>query len=252
MSDVKLSLPERALLLILMAENVELSNPQIGERFAPGLKLTGAGRLKLDDAKLIESRKGERGAYFFTITAQGRDWCREEFGGVVPTGAGSAGQALYAVLHGLGRYLDRTGLDLVNVYGDRPTAVEPVPVADEPPTGQPGSGQPGSGQPGSGQPGSGQPGAAATIPADEIAVRIRRAYRKLADPAGAWIGLATLRDHLGEVPSADLDGVLRLMARMPGVRIEEETNQKALSDRDRAAAVTIGAREQHLLAIESR
>jgi hypothetical protein len=45
--------------------------------------------------------------------------------------------------------------------------------------------------------------------------------------------------------------VLRLMARMPGIRIEEETNQKALDQRAREAAVTIGNRAQHVLSIES-
>ncbi len=48
----------------------------------------------------------------------------------------------------------------------------------------------------------------------------------------------------------DVDGVLRLMTRLPGVRIEEETNQKALKARDREAAVIIGERAQHVLAME--
>ena len=39
MPDLKLSLPQRALLIILMAENIELSNTEIKERFAPGLQL---------------------------------------------------------------------------------------------------------------------------------------------------------------------------------------------------------------------
>ena len=47
--SLKLSLPERALLLILMSENGELTNGQIAEKYAPGLVLTGKSRLKLID-----------------------------------------------------------------------------------------------------------------------------------------------------------------------------------------------------------
>ncbi len=53
------------------------------------------------------------------------------------------------------------------------------------------------------------------------------------------------------MPKPQVDAVLRLMARMPSIRVEEETNQKNLDSRDREAAVTIGARAQHMLAIES-
>jgi hypothetical protein len=79
---------------------------------------------------------------------------------------------------------------------------------------------------------------------------IRRAYRRLAEPIGSWVGLADIRDELGGIPTREVDGVLRLMVRIPGVRIEEETNQKALTRRDRDAAVVIGQRDQHVLAIE--
>ena len=64
------------------------------------------------------------------------------------------------------------------------------------------------------------------------------------------MGLADLRERLGGIDKTDLDPVLRLMARMPNVLIEEETNQKALTPRDRAAAVLIGSRDHHVLAIE--
>ena len=52
MPDMKLSLPERALLLILMAENGELCNAEIRERYGPGLVLTGKHRQRLVDEEL--------------------------------------------------------------------------------------------------------------------------------------------------------------------------------------------------------
>lgn len=207
-----------------MAENAELSNPQIKEKYAPGLELTGKDRLKLIDAKLIECRKGARSAYFFTLADEGWRWCREELTRAVPRGAGSAGHALYAVLGGLERYLHQTGRSLAQVFGNQSDDGQMRTVADE-------------------------SASAGNPTADEIEREIRRAYRKLASPAGSWVGLADIRNHLGGISRREVDGVLRLMARMPGVQIEEETNQKVLTQRDRDAAVNIGDRDQHVLAI---
>ncbi|GAA2600335.1 hypothetical protein GCM10010399_33940 [Dactylosporangium fulvum] len=224
MPDLKLSLPERALLLILMAENTELSNPQIEKKYAPGLKLTGKNRQRLVDEKLIECRKGARNAYFFTLAEEGWHWCRQELTRAVPPNSGSAGHALYAVLGGLDRYLDSSGRSLAQVFGGQPELEQPKIIA-------------------------GPPSPAASSTADEIEQAIRRAYRKLADPAGSWVGLADIRQELNGIPKREIDGVLRLMTRMQGVQIEEETNQKALEQRDRDAAVRIGSRDQHVLAI---
>jgi hypothetical protein len=225
MPDLKLTLPERSLLLILMAENAELSNPAIKTQFSAGLQLTGKSRVKLVDAKLIECRKGERGAYFFTLGDAGWAWCRDELTSTEIPAGNTPGQALYSILHGLDRYLAGTAHSLADIFGGQP-------ATDHPRTPQP-------------------PATAEPVPADVIELLVRRAYKKIADPAGSWIGLADLRDHLTEIPRSDLDGVLRLMARIPGVRIEEETNQKALTARDRDAAIKIGPRDEHVLAIES-
>jgi hypothetical protein len=223
MNDLKLSLPERALLLILLAENAELSNKQIGERYAPGLQLTGKSRLKLVDAKLIECRKEGR-SFVFSLADGGWRWGREELTRAVPPGSGSAGQALYAVLRRLGHYLDRTGRSLAQVLGEQPEDDQREVQHATPSSARPA--------------------------ADEIEKRVRRAYRELADPAGSWVGLADLRNRLDDLARADLDGVLRLMARMPGVLVEEQTNQKELTGRDRDAAVLIGNRDHHVLLIE--
>ncbi len=206
-----------------MAENAELCNADIAEKYAPGLKLSGKPRTQLaDDLKFIECRKGPKNAFYFSLLDEGWRWCREELARTAPPAAGSGGEALYAVLGGLNRFLDRTGYSLAQVFGGLSIVVD-----DQPTEG------------------------ASTVPptADEIEQAIRRAYRELADPAGAWIGLADIRDKLGDIPKPQVDGVLKLMTRMPGVQIEEQTNQKELEARDRVAAVKIGGRDQHLLAI---
>jgi hypothetical protein len=209
-----------------MAENAELSNREISEKYAPGLELTGKNRLRLVDAKLIECRKGDRNAYFFRLADEGWRWCRDELTSAVPKGAGSAGHAFYAVLGGLDRYLVRTGRSLAQVFGTVADSDEGSTAAVRSPT------------------------AGVESPtADEIERAVRRAYRSLASTAGSWVGLADIRDQLAGVSKREVDGVLRLMARMPGVQIEEETNQKALTPRDRNAAVNIGDRDQHVLAI---
>ncbi|WP_236718216.1 hypothetical protein, partial [Actinoplanes sp. TFC3] len=120
MSDLSLPLATRALLLILMADNTELSNKQIEERYAAGLKLTGKQRLKLIEEKLIECRK-EGNAYHFTLAEDGWAWCRRELRAGVPTGSGSAGQAFYAVLRALDGYLEADSLSLYNVFGSSST-----------------------------------------------------------------------------------------------------------------------------------
>jgi hypothetical protein len=224
MPDPKLSLPQRALLLILMAENAELSNAQIREKYAPGLELTGKPRVQLVDEKLIECEKRERNAYFFKLADEGWNWCRKELTRAVPENSGSAGHAFYAVLRGLDRYLGRANLKLKQVFGTEPHPEQAPAVGEE-------------------------PASAATAPADEIEREIRRAYRKVDKSPSGWATLADIRDRLPGFAKRDVDGVLRLMARMPGVQIEEDTNQKTLTQRDRDAAVNIGDRDQHVLAI---
>jgi hypothetical protein len=215
----KLSLPQRALLLILMAENAELCNADIRTKYMPNLELSGKPRTQLsDELKFIDCRKGPKNANFFTLTEEGWRWCREELAQSAPAGARAGGEALYAVLGGLGQFLDRTGFSLAQIFGGLPIVVEGG-TSDVPPT------------------------------PDEIEQAIRRAYRKLTESAGAWIKLADIRDELGDIPKPQVDGVLKLMTRMPGVQVEEQTNQKQLDVRDRAAAVNIGGRDQHILAI---
>jgi hypothetical protein len=106
MADDKLTPSETAMLLLLMAENREISNPELEKTY--GVTLTGTSRKKLE-RELVESRKGLRGAYFFTLSEAGWARCNDGFdvGDVRPR---AAGKALTAVLAGLQRYLHAKGL----------------------------------------------------------------------------------------------------------------------------------------------
>ncbi|GII58873.1 hypothetical protein Pth03_72620 [Planotetraspora thailandica] len=78
---------------------------------------------------------------------------------------------------------------------------------------------------------------------------IREAYAELVREPGGWVGLAELRVFLRDVARDRLDDALRRMAIMPDVDIVPESNQKALTPRDRKAALVIGDQDKHLLSI---
>ena len=86
-------------------------------------------------------------------------------------------------------------------------------------------------------------------PLPDLETRIRNAYRGLVDRPGDWVGLADLRDAVGEEDRAAVDGALRTLLRQPGVRIIPVANTKSLKERDRAAALRIGDEDSHTIAI---
>ena len=206
-----LGIRQRSVLLILMAEAVEVANPDLLARW--GLTLDGAARRQLNDMGLVASRKVGR-SFAHELTDKGWRWCDDELTASVPPRAGSAGGALYAVLAGVGRYLQHAGLGLGEVFGPA-AAAHPGPA----------------------------PG--------DVEARVRDAYRRVAGATRDWVGLAEVRALLGDVPPEDVDAALSRLARQPDVRLAGEPNRKALTDADHAAAVQVGGEERHLLAIEA-
>jgi hypothetical protein len=101
-----LTTKERAVLLALLAEARPVTNAEL--RAAASLGLDGASRRKLNDLKLVTSEKVGR-SFVHELTDDGWAWCAKELGAERPERAGSMGGALYAVLAGLQRYLQRTG-----------------------------------------------------------------------------------------------------------------------------------------------
>jgi len=85
----------------------------------------------------------------------------------------------------------------------------------------------------------------------DVETQVRAAYAKLAARAGGWVDLVRLRAELPDVSKRELDDALTQMQRSPDVSLIPEENQKTLTDEDHAAAVEIGNRARHLIAIES-
>jgi hypothetical protein len=85
---------------------------------------------------------------------------------------------------------------------------------------------------------------------DPLEARIRAAYWQLAKAPGDWVGLAKVRDLLDGAPTVEVDDALRRLEREPDVHIVPETDQRQLTQADRAAAVRIGGMENHLLKVD--
>ncbi|MEU4192611.1 hypothetical protein AB0E69_11965 [Kribbella sp. NPDC026611] len=201
-----LTLKERSVLLALMAEARPLTNAQLRE--TAGLSLDGPSRYKLNDLKLVTSRKEGR-AFVHELTDDGSAWCTKELGSERPDRAGSVGGALYAVLGALQRYLQRTGQVLADLF--------PAPTEEQ-----------------------------------DVESQIRAAYQKVSAASGLpWVGLAALRAELPHLPREEVDAALQKLSREPGVHVQAEANQQALTDADHEAAVRFGGSSRHLLNIEN-
>ncbi|WP_026425921.1 hypothetical protein [Actinokineospora inagensis] len=85
----------------------------------------------------------------------------------------------------------------------------------------------------------------------DVEQRVREAYQKLAQAPGEWVGLARLRSLLGDVPTEEVDEVLRELSRTRQVRLVPESNRKALTPADHEAAVRVGGEGNHLISIEA-
>ncbi|GAA2861334.1 hypothetical protein [Nonomuraea rubra] len=64
---------------------------------------------------------------------------------------------------------------------------------------------------------------------------------------GRWTSLTEIRQHLTRWTRPQVDTTLRLMERLEDVCIAPESNQKTLTEQDRAAAVEIGGQAKHLI-----
>jgi hypothetical protein len=217
-SNSDLTLTERSVLLILMAEAREVPNSYLTNHRR--ITLDKEGREKLAGRRLISVREESGPRYHLSLGDKGGIWCKKELGADVPYRAGPGGAALYAILALIVPYLERTDATFPDLF--LPPAVPQV--------------------------GNTSPRPKAN-PTDDIETRIRKAYAELASHAGARIKLADLRSQLGNTPKPDVDRVLIQMNRTPDVNITSESNQKTLTDLDRAAVVRIGNQDRHLIAI---
>ncbi len=108
-------IPERAVMVALMALNRETLNSELKERYR--LDLKKPAREKLNREGLVQSRRLTGGKGFaHELTDAGWAWVVAELDAPVPAGAGSAGGALYALLNGLRVALDARGMVIQELF----------------------------------------------------------------------------------------------------------------------------------------
>ncbi|PXW31083.1 UNVERIFIED_CONTAM: hypothetical protein DES50_106215 [Williamsia faeni] len=210
---------EMIVLLVLMAEGRGLTNTEIKER---GPELKAPSRRKLNTRGLIDSDTSKV-PHKHSLSDRGWAKCNELLGTTPPAGTTPQGKALFTVLAGLGRHFQRSDLRLADVFLPLEDSDHEDPV----------------------------PPASSEQPAPDIETRVIDAYRSLAHRPGAWVSLRRLRPVLSDISRTDLDVALRSLYTRPGIMLIPEENQKTLTPDDRAAAVSIGDQDKHLIHVEA-
>lgn len=202
---------ERAVLFALLAEARGLPNPELRERVGFGLE--GRERRRLNDLKLVDSRKEGR-AYVHELSDAGWRWCAGELSAGQRAGAGTMERTLQAVLAGLGRHLLASGQSLADIF---------------------------------------KPASPGRAPGDvDVEALIVTWYRALAGEPGGFVKLSALRQLLTGVSRADTDAALERMYQAQRANLIPQSNQRALSSADRESALRIGGEHKHLISIEQR
>lgn len=80
--------------------------------------------------------------------------------------------------------------------------------------------------------------------------RIQAAVRTLARRSGDWIGLADLREALGDIHPDELNRGLRDLSRTGNAHLVPESNRKALRQEDHDSSVRVGGEANHLISIQ--
>jgi hypothetical protein len=204
---------ESALLIVLMAEAREISNPELEERYS--VRLDGKSRVKLNGAGYVKSAKVGR-SFVHVLDDKGWDRVHQELNFDSPR-ARALGAALSALHNSLrGRVLHDGPYRRFGEMFSRPAE------------------------------------AAAPEPGDDLEARVRRAYDSVAPHPGAWVLHSEVRRKVGDVPAEALDESFRLLSLAEDVEMMPESNQKTLTEEDRRNAVRVGGQDTHLIAIGSR
>lgn len=107
-------IPERAVMIALMALNRETRNAELRDRY--GLDVKKPMRVKLNREGLLQSRSLGAKGFAHELTDAGWAWVVAQLDARVPPRAGSAGGALYALLNGLKVALDARGLVIQDLF----------------------------------------------------------------------------------------------------------------------------------------
>lgn len=209
---------ESALLIVLMSEAREISNPELEKRYQ--VTLTGASRKKLNDSGYVKSSKVGR-SFVHVLDDKGWDRVHQELNFDSPRSR-ALGAALSALHDNLRERVLRHGAysRFAEMFSRAAAALD-----DDLDT---------------------------RIRDEDLDARIRKVYDSLASHPGAWLKHTDVRRKLGDVPSEALDEAFRLLSLAADVEMMPESNQKMLTEEDRRNAVRVGGQDTHLIAIGTR
>ena len=210
MSRDDLTVRQRAVLFALLGGARPVANPEL--EALVGVRLDGAERRDLNDRKLVESARAGR-AFAHELTDAGWRWCNQELAAAPGERAGSLERAHYRVFAVFARYLDAAGLSLADVVRESEAESGAESEAD-------------------------------------LSARIEAGYRSLAAAPGGFVSLRELRLQLPGRPRPEVDGALAAMFTAQRINLIPQSNQRALSDADREAALRVGGEYKHLISIE--
>ncbi|WP_433532175.1 hypothetical protein ACQPYA_09090 [Micromonospora sp. CA-263727] len=164
-----------------------------------------------------------------TLALTDKGWERAvgELGAEPPKRAGAAGGTLYVALDFLRRLIDHSGIRADDLFRLQINAAEVAPALAVPADDAP------------------------AAPRPDPVTLVRQAYRGLAAAPGDYVMLADLRTALDGLPRTEVDDALIRLNRDRDVHLVPESNQKVLRPEERAAAVSIGNQDKHLIAISS-
>jgi len=209
---------ERSAMIALAALGGSAPNVTLDKSYKLGLdkpqreRLNKAGLLSSEQAQLDNGRRG----YAHTLTDAGWAFVEREMGAEIPSRAGSAGGALYALLASLKRPAEAAGGLKALLTGAR---AQPAPA-----------------QPA--QPSTG-----------DLREQIREAYRALAKRPQDWVQLRDLRPRLKGAAKSEVDTVLKRMFLDKEINLTLNEDQGSLTQADREAAIRIGVNDMHMLSM---
>jgi hypothetical protein len=215
-----LTVRQRAVLFALLSEARQVANPELKELI--GVPLDGAERRQLNERKLVESVKLGR-AFAHELTDKGWRWCNEELAAAPGERASSLERAHHLVFGVFARYLDAAELTLADIVRADLVGVAGAAAAAA---------------------------VAGAEDANDTAARIEAGYRSLAAAPGEFVSLRQLRLRVPDRPRPDVDAALAALFTAQRVNLIPQSNQQALSDADREAALRIGGEYKHLISIE--
>jgi hypothetical protein len=195
-----------------MAEAREMNNKELKE--LAGFSLTGDDNKKLEKLGLVQTDRSHR-PFSHKLTREGENVVDNLHTTTPPKQGGSAIRSLFTLLGNVHRATGQTRQAEFFRRAAVTTQDRPRVVLDR----------------------------------ADVEARIRATYSALPKQPDGWVGLADLRDGLGDLDRAAVDTALRAMAREPDVRIIPVANSKSLQPRDHAAALRLGDEDNHVMSI---